>query len=173
MKKAVIVVAIIITILTLNKQEQVTIPKESIRFRVIANSDSTEDQSLKRTLVNNLTTNINFQEMANQDINMTRKNIKNSLPEFKRVIEATLEASKSNQAYSLNYGQNYFPKKEYNNIIYDEGYYESLVITLGDGQGKNFWCVLFPPLCLIEKEETTTDKVEYKSLIKEIIDKYF
>ncbi len=173
MKKAVIVVAIIITILTLNKQEQVAIPKESIRFRVIANSDSTEDQSLKRTLVNNLTTNINFQEMANQDINMTRKNIKNSLPEFKRVIETTLEASKSNQAYSLNYGQNYFPKKEYNNIIYDEGYYESLVITLGDGQGKNFWCVLFPPLCLIEKEETTTDKVEYKSLIKEIIDKYF
>ena len=47
------------------------------------------------------------------------------------------------------------------------------MITLGDGLGDNFWCVLFPPLCLLEAEETDTDEVEYTSFIKEIIDKYF
>lgn len=65
---------------------------------------------------------------------------------------------------------NYFPEKEYKGVKYDEGYYESLVITLGEGKGKNWWCVLFPPLCLVEAEES--DKVEYKFFIKELIDKY-
>ena len=111
--------------------------------------------------------------MTANDIVSTRKNIKASLPQFQTVIENTLKEENANAKYSINFGQNYFPQKEYNDIYYKEGYYESLVITLGDGKGENFWCVLFPPLCLIEKEQTTTNKVEYKSLIKEIIDKYF
>ena len=47
--------------------------------------------------------------------------------------------------------------------------YESLLVTLGKGKGKNWWCVLFPPLCLMETDEN----VEYKFYVKEIIDKYF
>ena len=67
-----------------------------------------------------------------------------------------------------------FPEKEYKGVVYDEGYYESLLVTLGEGKGDNFWCVLFPPLCLMEAEETDdTTEVEYKSFIKEIIEKYF
>ena len=62
----------------------------------------------------------------------------------------------------------YFPKKEYKGVEYNEGNYESLVITLGEGKGDNWWCVLFPPLCLIDAEEQTSD-VEYKFLVKEII----
>ena len=66
----------------------------------------------------------------------------------------------------------YFPKKKYKGITYKEGNYESLVITLGEGAGDNFWCVLFPPLCLIEADETSNDNVEYKFFVKELIDKY-
>ena len=43
--------------------------------------------------------------------------------------------------------------------------YESLVITLGEGKGDNFWCILFPPLCMIEDNE----EYEYKSIIKDLI----
>ena len=50
--------------------------------------------------------------------------------------------------------------------------YESLVITLGEGAGNNFWCVLFPPLCLLDTEEEP-ENVEYTSFVKEVIDKYF
>ena len=56
-------------------------------------------------------------------------------------------------------------------IKYKEGNYESLVVTLGDGSGDNFWCVLFPPLCLLEAEDTNNE-VEYKFFVKELIDKY-
>ena len=69
---------------------------------------------------------------------------------------------------------NYFPKKVYKGVTYEAGNYESLVITLGDGLGKNWWWVMFPPLCLLEAEETEeTTEVEYKFFIKELIDKYF
>ena len=51
----------------------------------------------------------------------------------------------------------------------EEGEYESVVITIGDGNGKNFWCVLFPPLCMLDEDSN----IEYSSLVKEIIDKYF
>ena len=67
---------------------------------------------------------------------------------------------------------NYFPKKVYKGIIYEEGEYESLVITLGSGQGDNFWCVLFPPLCLLEGNNDTED-VTYQFFVKEMLEKYF
>lgn len=171
--KKLIIIAIIISILCLNKEEKVLIPKESIRFRIIANSDTKEDQNLKNKLLTNLTSNINFSDLSKTNINLTRKNIKNTLPQFRSVIEETLKEENANPNYEINYGNNYFPKKEYKNVYYEEGYYESLVITLGKGGGQNFWCVLFPPLCLIEKEDKKSSDVEYKSFIKEVIDKYF
>lgn len=75
------------------------------------------------------------------------------------------------EGFKINYGSNYFPEKKYKGITYKEGYYESLVITLGEGKGDNWWCVLFPPLCLIEADESRN--VEYKSFVKEMFDKYF
>ena len=68
---------------------------------------------------------------------------------------------------------NYFPQKEFKGVTYEEGYYESLVVTLGSGSGDNWWCVLFPPLCLLEAEESEKDDVEYQFFVKELIDKYF
>ena len=64
-----------------------------------------------------------------------------------------------------------FPKKKYKGITYKEGNYESLVIELGDAKGNNWWCVLFPPLCMIEAEDSTD--VEYTTIAKTLIDKYF
>ena len=74
-------------------------------------------------------------------------------------------------SYSINYGLNYFPEKEYNGKTYKEGKYESLLVTLGKGEGNNWWCILFPPLCLVEAEESE-EEVEYDFFFKNIIDKY-
>ena len=80
--------------------------------------------------------------------------------------------SQKEENYSINFGKNYFPEKVYYDVTYPAGEYESLVITLGDGLGENWWCVLFPPLCLLEAEEKNIDKVEYKLFAKEIIEKF-
>ena len=70
--------------------------------------------------------------------------------------------------YQINFGTNYFPRKTYKGVIYEAGNYESLVITLGKGLGENWWCILYPPLCLID-ENTTTSDVEYRLIIQDIL----
>ena len=164
MKKTLILIAIIIVIMSLNTNETIIIPKESIRFRVIANSNSKEDQMIKEKVVSKLKKSLSSLTYTPKNINDTRKSIKDNL----KIIEETLRQEVKD--YSINYGYNYFPEKVYKGIYYEEGEYESLVITLGEGIGNNFWCVLFPPLCLIDEEQ---DEVEYTTFIKELIDKYF
>lgn len=173
MKKAIIILAVIVTILSLNKEEKVIIPKDSIRFRVIANSNEEQDQTLKKKVVTNLNKSIKEVSFSSENLTASRQNIKNSISDFAEVVEKTLAENESKETYKINYGMNYFPRKEYKGVVYEEGEYESLVVTLGNGLGENFWCVLFPPLCLLEAEETETKDVEYTSFIKEIIDKYF
>ncbi|MBR2828037.1 MAG: stage II sporulation protein R [Bacilli bacterium] len=169
MKKLLILGCIIILTLSLMKEEKVIIPKESIRFRVIANSDLEKDQQIKRKVVKNLTPMIKKMNSLNS-LEESRTFINNNLPKFTTIVDKTLKEEEKNQNFTINYGKNYFPEKIYKNVVYEEGEYESLVVTLGDGLGKNFWCVLFPPICLIDEEN---EKVEYKSFIKEILDKYF
>ena len=99
--------------------------------------------------------------------------INNNLTNLNKNLDTYLHQLNYNTTYKINFGLNYFPEKEYKGIKYKEGLYESLLITLGEGKGNNWWCVLFPPICLLEAEETETNEVEYKSFVKEIIEKYF
>ena len=62
--------------------------------------------------------------------------------------------------------------KHYKGVLYPAGNYESLVITLGEGLGDNFWCVLFPPLCLLDNEVQDTSEVEYQLYVKKLLDKF-
>ena len=101
----------------------------------------------------------------------------NNIEEAKNIINDNFKylgviIEEETSDYELSFGYNYFPRKVYKGVIYQEGMYESLVVTLGRGEGDNWWCVLFPPLCLLEENENTDD-VEYKFLVKELIEKYF
>lgn len=154
-----------------NISSKVIIPDEAIRIRVIANSNDRYDQDVKSEVKNVLNDNLYTLLNKSNNINDARKQINANLDNINLIIKDTLDKFKPNMKYNVNFGLNYFPKKEYKGVIYNEGYYESLVVTIGNGKGDNWWCVLFPPLCLIEAEEST--KVEYKSYVKELIDKYF
>lgn len=167
MKKIVIIVAIIVCTLSLNKNYELN-KNNTIRFRVIANSDTLEDQEIKKEIVKNVSGVIN-ESQKSTSLEETRTYINNKLPEFNEVVEKTLLENNDKREFKINYGLNYFPKKELNNEEYPEGMYESLVITLGKGQGDNFWCILFPPLCMIVENKD----YEYKSFFKEIFDNIF
>ena len=169
MKKILILFAIVILAATIYKEEKIVIPKESIRFRIIANSDSDIDQDIKKEIVNNLSMEL-IKSKDLQNIEETRNFIKREIPVFNKIVDKTLKDKNYQEDFYINYGKNYFPEKTYKSVKYEEGEYESLVITLGNGKGHNFWCVLFPPLCLVDE---TQENVEYKSAIKEIINKYF
>lgn len=147
-----------------NKEDYVIIPDKAIRFRIIANSNNIEDQRMKYQIKQEITPILT--SIASDNYETTNNSIKKILPTIDKLLSSKLID------YQINYGLNYFPEKVYKGIKYSEGNYESLVITLGDGQGDNWWCVLFPPLCLIENQEDSLKDYEYTYYIKEIIKKF-
>lgn len=171
MKKIIIIILVsFILIMSNTRASSKLIPNEAIRFRVIANSDSDYDQEIKMLVKERVEKELYKILKNTKGIDNARQIIKENVGNIDDIINKTLSENNYDKTYSVNYGMNFFPEKEYKGIKYSEGYYESLVIKLGEGKGKNWWCVLFPPLCLVEAEES--DKVEYKFFIKELIDKY-
>lgn len=166
--KKIIIALFFITVLILvnSKETEILIPKEAIRFRIIANSNKLEDQTQKLEIKKELEPVIANILSTSNSLDETRKEIKNNMYEVKNIL------NKYDTDYKLNYGYNYFPEKNYKGVTYKSGEYESLVVTLGDGLGDNWWCVLFPPLCLLEASEDDYDDITYTSYIKELIDKY-
>lgn len=164
-------ITILIIFLVLNKEDYYIIPKEAIRFRIIANSNSTKDQFIKIKVKQKLQDKFkdDFKDVSN--INDSRTIINNNIDNYSNIVGDTLKEYNYDKDFSINYGMNYFPEKVYKGVKYEEGEYESLVVKLGKAEGENWWCVLFPPIC--EYEETDKDKIEYKFFIKEIINKYF
>ena len=162
MKKIIVFLFALTIIYLSSRKEEIVIPTSSIRYRIIANSNETKDQMLK----------LNIKDKINKEVMPLLSNA-NSIEESRELIENNIGnieniVSKYTDDYTVSYGNNYFPKKTYKGIYYDEGEYESLVISLGEGLGENWWCVLYPPLCLIEE---SANDIEYTSLVKEIIDK--
>lgn len=167
MKKVIISLFIVTILVLVNKNDiKVLIPDNAIRFRIIANSNSIEDQKEKIEIRNELEpiiadilTNSNSKEETKNEINLNMNKINNVLTKYEK-------------NYDINYGLNFFPEKSYRGVTYKEGNYESLVVTLGDGLGDNWWCVLFPPLCLLEANEDNFDDITYTSYLQELINKY-
>lgn len=147
------------------------IPDDSIRIRIIANSDSFDDQYIK-IKVKQLIEPVIEEDLSNSSsLKESRFIIKNNLDKYDSMIYSYLVDNSYNDKFSINYGSNYFPEKEYKGVKYESGNYESLVIKLGSGMGDNWWCVMFPPICSLEVEENSD--IEYKVFVKELFDKYF
>lgn len=146
------------------------IPDDAIRLRVIPNSNSEYDQAIK----------LKVRDLVQQEMYQLLKDTKGSsearnkiileLPNIETKIQNLLKKEQYSLGYQVNFGNHYFPEKQYKGVTYEEGMYESLLVTLGRGEGDNWWCVLFPPLCVIEAEEST--EVEYKSFVAEMIEKF-
>lgn len=172
MKKLILIILIIGIFLFNNKTEAVAIPDDAIRLRVIPSSNSAYDQEIKMKVSKVLQKNLYNLLKDVKGVNNARKIINENLTKIDQSINEILIKENYDLGYKIHYGDNYFPEKEYKGIKYEEGNYESLLVTLGNGEGDNWWCVLFPPLCLIEADESEKDEVEYKFFIQELIEKY-
>ena len=167
MKKIFIVIGIILTIMYL-MNDKYDLTKDSIRFRVIANSNSSRDIIMKEKVVNEIS-NVLFRE--SNSINETRENIINNLATIENRIDNLFSKNNYNINYNISYGINHFPKKEYKGQVFAEGDYESLVIEIGNSKGNNYFCILYPPLCLLDNDNN--EQTEYGFKIVELIKKLF
>ena len=165
MKKIVIVMFCFVLFLSISSKQKLLIPDESIRFRIIANSNEEADQAMKMLIKKDLEKELFSKITYSKSIDDTRKIISDNQENIDRLLK------KYNINYDISYGKNYFPSKEYKGVNYNSGEYESLVISLGESKGNNWWCVLYPPLCLLESESNNMEENEYKLYIQEILDK--
>lgn len=137
--------------------------KNLFRLHIIANSDSEEDQNLKlfvRDNVINYLKNYQFSD-KNELINF----LKTHENELNQVIKSAINQKGYNYNFTIEIGNSFFPQKKYENIVLPSGYYDGLKIKIGKAEGKNWWCVLFPPMCLINK--STCELPEESELILE------
>lgn len=167
MKKILIVLLLLFGLYLFSKDDS-RISDDSIRFRVIANSNSEEDIKMKELVVRELSSTL-FKENS---LEGTRSNIISNISQIEKRIDRVFDNNNYDKTYNVIYGMNEFPEKVYNGVVYEKGLYESLVVEIGDGSGNNYWCFLYPSLCLLDYKNGE-EEVEYKSKIVEIIDKLF
>ncbi|MCC9022636.1 stage II sporulation protein R [Bacillus nakamurai] len=130
--------------------EPVVIPDEAIRLRILANSDDDKDQKLKRQIRDAVNKEITGWVKDITSIEEARRLIRSKLPEIKEIAKETMKKKGMHQSVSVDFNKISFPTKLYGNMVYPAGKYEAILITLGEGEGANWWCVLFPPLCFLD-----------------------
>lgn len=126
------------------------IPEESIRLRIIANSDAIQDQWLKREVRDAIIAQVNLWVKEMPSIEQARAQVAARLPELEQLVAQTIQERGFHYGAEVLFGQVEFPTKRYGRYVYPAGKYEALLVKLGEAKGQNWWCVLFPPLCFID-----------------------
>jgi len=128
-------------------KEEERIPEEAIRLRILANSNDEADQALKLHVRDRVNFYIAEEVKVIDDKETVREMIESNITAIEKVIEDTIGSTDFLVRYDTKVP---FPEKTYGQYVYPAGEYEALEITLGEGVGDNWWCVLFPPLCFVE-----------------------
>ncbi len=119
-----------------------------IRLHVLANSDSEDDQSLKLDVRDAVLTYLNDTSSLYTTADDAEKAYLSLLPKITAIAQQTLEEKGSPYPCQATLTNEYYPIRTYGDITLPAGTYRSLRICIGEAQGQNWWCVLFPPLCL-------------------------
>ncbi|MGN7469242.1 stage II sporulation protein R [Brevibacillus sp. SAFN-007a] len=126
------------------------IPQESIRLRIIANSDSVQDQWLKREVRDALIAQMDTWAEDIRSFEEAEQLVASQLPVLQEVVDKTIRERGFSYQAVVDFGQVPFPTKLYGSYVYPAGNYEALRVQIGEAKGQNWWCVLFPPLCFID-----------------------
>lgn len=129
-----------------------------IRFHVIANSDTEEDQELKLKVRDEIISYLQPKLENSSSIEESEKIITSEYDNLQSISRETI--LDNGYEYDVKVGIEYsnFPTKQYSNVILPAGEYKALKVVIGEGEGKNWWCVMFPPLCFVDEENGVIDK---------------
>lgn len=153
-----------------------------IRLHVIANSDSCEDQAVKLQVRDAVVEYLTPLLAAAKTSDESRRILMEQQDTLLSIAQQVLKTYDKNYSANLEFGWFEFPLKSYGTMVFPAGQYEAMRIVLGKAEGKNWWCVLFPPLCFIDganatavpiiatdsqQQENQSINIEFKSKIGE------
>ena len=143
-------ISLICSALALDTQKDIS--DKLIRLHIIANSDSEEDQRLKLLVRDEILSYVSDLTENCADINEARELISEKLCDLEATAEKTITSNGFSYEANAELSEVYFPTKTYDEFSLPAGKYEALRIKLGNASGKNWWCVLFPPVCISASE---------------------
>lgn len=130
------------------------IADEIIRFHVLADSDREEDQQIKLKVKDKVVTYMQGELAAAEDKEQARIIIQNNLEEIECLAQKTLQEEGIEEGVKAYLTKKQFPIKSYGELVFPEGVYETLQVEIGRAEGRNWWCVMFPSLCMIDESYT-------------------
>ncbi|WP_031515889.1 stage II sporulation protein R [Desulfofalx alkaliphila] len=165
-KKAVLIIFLVMAMMTAvyNYNAQQDYARDLIRFHVIPNSDTIEDQMLKLTIrdivIKEMKAKFEKVESKEEAILVTKEN----LSEIKKLAEEQIALAGKNYKVEVQLGDYQFPERTYGDIRLPQGKYQAVRLIIGEGKGQNWWCVLFPPLCFVDGVESLTEGRQAKGV---------
>lgn len=152
----------------LDKEVQEGIAGKIFRLHVVANSDKEEDQELKLDVKKTVVDYLSRRLGSGADLEETREYVLENLPEIEQAALKIIEEQGKDYPISAVVEKTYFPDKTYGDCTFPAGEYEALNIRIGKGEGKNWWCVLYPSLCFIDDTWGIVSR-EKKEELREIL----
>ena len=131
--------------------------EDLIRLHVVANSDSNADQTIKIQVRDAVTASLQPAMADLQDTRQAEDYLQAHLSELEEIANQTLAEAGVQEKATVTLAEEAFPVRHYDTFSLPSGVYRSLRITIGEGQGKNWWCVVFPSLCLPAAGENFSD----------------
>lgn len=161
------------TVYIKNEIEKVdnTVPvfkEKLIRFHVIANSDSEEDQNLKLKVRDEIIAYLDPMLDKSKSIEESEKIIKENREKLIEISKKVIKENGYKYDVKAELAYSNFPTKQYSNIVLPAGKYKALRVVIGEGTGKNWWCVMFPPLCFVDIDNGITGE-ETKENLKKVL----
>ena len=139
-----------------------------IRFHVIANSDSDEDQALKLKVRDKIIEKMAVKLENIENLDEARDILVSSVDEVTNIAKEVIVEEGYNYDVNTMLSNENFPDKIYGDYIFPQGNYEAYRVIIGDGMGQNWWCVMFPPLCFVDESKNTVDSSKLEDSIKSI-----
>lgn len=142
---------------------QTALADNIVRLHVIANSDSEDDQNLKLKVRDRIIEQTGAIFENDETIDAVKSDVCKNIDFIEEIAKD--EIAKNGYSYDVNvtFGKSDFPTKEYGSITLPAGTYDALKVQIGKAQGKNWWCVMFPPLCFVDstKPAMCDDSLKY------------
>ena len=142
---------------------QNSLANKVLRLHVLANSNSTFDQELKLKVKDEVVNYLTPLFKNSSNLTETKKIISNNINSINNIAQSVV-SKYSNYKTNISLSTSSFPTKQYGNISFPAGDYEALKIVIGDGEGNNWWCVMFPPLCFTNSSAGEFDSLSEKKL---------
>ncbi len=145
-------------------QTQNDLADKMLRLHVLANSDTAEDQALKLQVRDGLLAQVQPWLEQEENIGGVKESLRSHVPELTAQAEQIVKAAGYDYPVRVAVEESWFPTRDYDGFALPAGHYEALRVLIGEGAGQNWWCVVFPPLCLSASTETITQNAEAAGL---------